>query len=181
MAFKNYLQSFKISIAIGAFLSLLSTFYFSNVLAQERDKYVLSQEGQLEMVVHIIGEVKRPGEFRVADSTTLMELVSKAEGPTEFSNLGGVTITRAEHEVAANGNDVSTKLKSTIRVIKYNLNDYLKKGTGTPPPLLKPGDVVLVPRNNYHRWRNAFNILRDLSVIATTAWVVTRIAKENSN
>ncbi len=172
-------NSSKIFIAIGIFLSLLCTFSFSDLIAQERDKYDVSATGQLEMVVHIIGEVQRPGEYRVADSTNLMELISKAAGPTEFSNLGGVTITRIEHDVQAT--QENARIKQLNKIIKYNVGDYLKKTNTIPPPVLKPGDVVLVPRNNWYRWRNVFTVFRDLSVVATTAWIIIRIKDNKSS
>lgn len=175
---KNFEVS-KIFIAIAVFLSLLCTFSFSTLIAQERDKYDVSETGQLEMVVHIIGEVLKPGEYRVADSTNLVELISKAAGPSEFSNLGGVTITRIEHDVQST--QENGRVRQVNRIIKYNVSDYLKKTNITPPPILKPGDVVLVPRNNWYRWRNVFTVIRDLSVVATTAWIIIRIKDNNSS
>lgn len=84
------------------FLICLFTFPGS-VNAQEKDRYVFGETGKLEMVVHIIGEVKRPGEYRVSDRTNLVELLSKAGGPTQFSKLSGVTITRTNLRLIANG------------------------------------------------------------------------------
>ena len=65
--------------------------------AQERTKpgdYFLGDEEKLEMVVHIWGEVKEPGEFRVSYETNVVELISKAGGPTEFANLSKIRLTR---------------------------------------------------------------------------------------
>jgi hypothetical protein len=165
----------KIFAGMGVYFSVLCLFALSRLEAQEKGQYIVGESGQLEMIVHIIGEVKRPGEYRVVDSTNLMELISKAEGPTEFSNLGGVAITRIEHDLQANAVDGNGRVKRINKIIKYNVSDYLKKTTTAPPPVLKPGDVVLVPRNNWHRWRNAFTVIRDLSVIVTTYWIITRI------
>jgi protein involved in polysaccharide export with SLBB domain len=153
------------------------TFMVVNASGQDRAKYLVGADGQLEMIVHIIGEIRQPGEYRVPDTTTLMELISKAQGPTEYSNLGGVTITRIEHELQGNGHNDVGRLKKGNKVIKYDVNDYLKKGSEVPPPVLKPGDVILVPRNNWHRWRNTFTILRDLSVIASLYWLVERATR----
>lgn len=166
----------KIFIAIGVFFSLLCLFSFSNLYAQEKERYIVGETGELEMIVHIIGEVQQPGEYRVIDSTNLIELISKAAGPTEFSNLGAVTITRVEYEGPADGFQDNGRTRKINKIIKYNVNDYLKKTTGNPPPVLKPGDVVLVPRNNWHRWRNTFTILRDISVIASIVWLIDRAA-----
>src|SRR6187455_903694 len=56
--------------------------------------YLLPQEQGLEMMVHILGEVQKPGEYRVPDNTDLLELLAKAGGPTEFANLSWVKIRR---------------------------------------------------------------------------------------
>ncbi len=157
-------------ILVSCWLALL----VGNVSAQEREKYLVGVDGKLEMIVHIIGEIKHPGEYRVPDNTTLMELISKAEGPTEFSNLSGVTITRIEHEVMSNGNGDAGRLKKENKVIKYDVKSYLKKGSGVLPPVLKPGDVVLIPRNSWHKWRNTFTVIRDLSVIASVYFLYKR-------
>src|SRR5688572_8546323 len=50
------------------------------------DKYILGAESRLEIVVHVLGEVERPGEYRVTDETDVLELISKAGGPTRFAN-----------------------------------------------------------------------------------------------
>ncbi|NIR70384.1 hypothetical protein GWO43_11215, partial [candidate division KSB1 bacterium] len=160
--------AFNAVLCLSLFLFLLH----DDVSGQEKEKYILGEEGQLEMVVHIIGEVKRPGEYRVTDNTNLMELISKAGGPTEFSNLTSVSITRVDHGLMANGN--GKLLKEKNKIIKYNVKDYLKKGVDTQPPALKPGDIVLVPRNSWRAWRNAFTVIRDLSVIASVYFLYRR-------
>ncbi len=143
--------------------------------AQERDQYIMGESGRLEMVVYIIGEVKRPGEYQVPDNTNLLELISKAGGQTEFSNLGAVTITRLAHNVAANGANGNGRLHTKNRIIRYDVKAYLSKSVDNPPPVLKPGDTVLIPRNNWHKWRTAFTIIRDLSVIASVYLLYLRV------
>lgn len=162
-------------------LFLLSGFFlmiWTNVSSsQERDAYLSGENGQLEMVVHIIGEVKKPGEYRVVDSTNLMELISKAEGPTEFSNLRSVTITRPNtSQLYTNGNGTNGRSHRSKRIIKFNVKDYLKQGK-VAPPKLRPGDIVMVPRNNWHKWRNGFTIIRDLSVVASVYLLYLRSTK----
>ncbi|MFQ5636883.1 MAG: polysaccharide biosynthesis/export family protein [bacterium] len=152
---------------------LLSISFSRDVLAQEKEQYIMGEDGQLEMIVHIIGEVKKPGEYRVRDNTNLMELISKANGPTEFSNLRAVSITRVNFGVMANGKN-GNHLKKQNKIIKYDVGNYLKKSIETPPPVLKPGDIVFVPRNNWHKWRNTFTIIRDLSVVASVYFLYLR-------
>lgn len=163
--------------------SILSLIWAGALVAQARDSYLTGGNGQLEMIVHIIGEIKKPGEFQVVDTTNLMELISKAAGPTEFSNLGSVSITRSYREVQTNGhsgkngkNGYSRSLRGK-RIIKFNVKQYLETGK-IPPPTLKPGDIVLVPRNNWRKWRNAFTIVRDLSVLASAYFLYLRATRD---
>src|SRR5262245_62577333 len=62
--------------------------------AQERSGYLPGEHQGLEMMVHIIGEVQKPGEYRVPDQTDLLQLLSKAGGPTQFSRLSAVSVRR---------------------------------------------------------------------------------------
>lgn len=144
--------------------------------AQDNQDYILGDEQQLEMIVHIFGEVKKPGEHRVTDKTNVLELISKAGGPTEFSSLGNVRLTRV--------NSYSSKMKSgngsfSKRVNELDLNSYLKGKKNMSIPVLLPGDIVFVPRNNWHRWRNIVGMARDISVVASVYWLYIRAKNSN--
>ena len=52
----------------------------------KKDQYQIGPDEKLLIRVHIFGEVQKPGEYLVPDDTDLLELISKAGGPTEFSN-----------------------------------------------------------------------------------------------
>jgi protein involved in polysaccharide export with SLBB domain len=165
---------------VGYFM--ISLAFFAQVSGQEKEKYILGQEQKLEMIVHIFGEVQRPGEYRVRDNTTVLELISKAGGPTQFSKLSNVRLTRAQVDLNksikyfsdnSNGSNKSYPILGK-RIIKIDLDKYLKKETAASPPLLRPGDVVYVPRNNWFRWRGVVTIARDLSVIASIYFIATR-------
>lgn len=153
------------------FVIVLYGLIFSSQLFAQ--KYLLGEEQQLEMIVHIIGEVKKPGEYRVHDKTNVVELLSKAMGPTEFSKLGSVTISRVRHDVLSNGSS-NGRIQRGSAIIKVNLDDYIKKGGSSSPPILKPGDVVYVPRNSWSKWRNVSTIVRDLAVIASVYFLYLR-------
>ncbi len=147
----------------------------STLLAQPRDEYIMTESGRLEMVVYIIGEIKRPGEYQVPDDTNLLELISKAGGPTEFSNMSKVMITRIDRDVPTNGRD--GRLRSRNKIVRYDVAKYLQKSVDVPPPVLKPGDTILVPRNSWHKWRMAFTIVRDLAVIASVYLLYLRVSR----
>jgi len=169
----------KIKYSMIVSLSIVVTFLLfasENLLAQDAKGYFVDKpEGQLQMIVHIIGEVKRPGEYQVSDKTNVLELLSKAGGPTQFSKLGGVTISRVQHAVGSNGSDGNGHIEIGNQVMKVDLNKYLKRRNLSPPPVLKPGDVVLVSRNGWSKWRMASTILRDLTVPVSLYFLYLRI------
>ena len=159
----------------------VSLFLLGQLGAQEKERYLLGDEQKLEMIVHVFGEVTRSGEYRVADDTNVLELISKAGGPTEFSKLSSVRLTRVQPLLQSsnrNGIDNSngsfnSNYKLGERVIKINLDKYLKEGKGSLLTL-QPGDVVFVPRNKWFRWRNVVAVARDLSVIASVYLIYIR-------
>ena len=144
----------------------------ATVAAQQKDDYLLGEERRLEMVVHVLGEVARPGEYRVSDDTNVLELLSKAGGGSGLAKLSEVTITRmsANTEVAGSIGHVPA---SGQRVIHVNIESILAGKTAEVPGL-QPGDVVMVPRNSWSAWRTAAAVMRDLSIVATTYFLAVR-------
>lgn len=115
---------------------------------------------QLEVVVHIWGEVRSPGEYRVPAGTNILELMSKAGGPTDYANLGKVKLTRA--------------IPESERSITVNLKKYLEKENVKPLPVIRKGDVVIVPRNAWYRWRTFIKVVADVAIIANVYYWLTR-------
>ncbi len=148
----------------------------SNASTQEKRKYFPGEDNKLEMFVHIIGEVRKPGKYRVPDDTNLIELLSEAGGPTQFSNLSAVTITHVESERFANGQNGN--LLQGKRIIRFNVNRYLKAEYAVAPPILKPGDVVLVPSNKWRNWRQVATIFRDIAVVASAYFLYLRATRD---
>ncbi len=154
---------------------------------QKTPGYLLGEEQQLEMIVHIWGEVKNPGEFRVPYNINVLELMSKAGGPTEYADISKVSITRESESwfltqdalktlvaesragrITEEKLDESLKTHFARRIMKYNVDKYLKDKQGlNPPPELQPGDVVVVPHNSWHRWREIVRVAHEVAVIAS--------------
>jgi hypothetical protein len=145
----------------------------SRSTAQERTGFIVGEPQGLEMMVHVIGEVQKPGEYRVRDRTDLLQLISKAGGPTQFSRLNGITVRRTSWMRASAS--PSTDAPS-VEIIQVNLDKIMRDKTESPP-LLQPGDVVFVPKNKWHRWRDASAVARDLSVIASAYFLYLRATK----
>ncbi|NLP10173.1 hypothetical protein GX408_07235 [bacterium] len=143
------------------FLWLLSG---AAALAQETQRmpdYVLGKAEQLEMDVHIWGEVKSPGEYRVGYNTTLLELISKAGGPTQFANLKKVRLARVL--VETDGAETEDE-----RILVYNVEKYLNdKDHWDQVPVLQPGDVVVVLQNRWFQWRELVKVAHEVAVIAS--------------
>ena len=119
--------------------------------------------GQLNIEVHIWGEVKQPGAYMVPEGTNVVQLISRAGGPTQFADLGRVEVTH----VVGDSNWVEC-----VNIVKY-----LKgKGNNTVPVLGK-GDVVVVPTNAWYRWRRTLEVTRDLAIIINAMYWLTMIGK----
>lgn len=143
---------------------------WGQVFAQETQRYLLGEEAHLQIVVYVLGEVSRPGEYLVSDNTNVVELISKAGGTTDFSNLGDVTIRR---EVVSYDENSPRKVISND-VIRFNVQEYLKNKNSPEPPLLKPGDVIYVRKNVWSKWRAVATVMRDISVVATAIFLYFR-------
>jgi len=79
----------------GLFVTILLV---GQLHAQEKEKYLFGTEQQLEMIVHVFGEVRKPGEYRVPNDTNILELISKAGGPTQYSKLRKTRLTHVNYD-----------------------------------------------------------------------------------
>jgi protein involved in polysaccharide export with SLBB domain len=170
---------------IGIIIPFSVLFLLTSLFGQEKD---FSQ-----IVVHIWGEVGQPGEYRVSDGTDILGIISKAGGPTQFSRLSKVRLTRTLQDVLAlhqmphlssNGDASSDKsgthnlqLKSHQRVVEIDVSRYLKQHQKVQPlPMLQSGDIVFIPRNRWSTWRTVASIIRDVAIVAN-AYYWFQIAK----
>lgn len=159
----------------GAILLVAACLWPATALSQERSGYIRGEQQGLEMLVHIMGEVQKPGEYRVGDQTNLLELLSKAGGPTQFSRLGSISVRRVA--AAPLGSAAAGGATPRIEIIRVNMDDVLSKQGMAPPPMLQPGDVVFVPKNSWHTWKNVSGIIRDVSVVASAYFLYSRASR----
>lgn len=154
---------------------LLSTSY---AIAQEnsitdiqskKDRYIYSEENKLQIIVHIWGEVNRPGQYIVPDGTNVLELISLAGGPTEFSNLGNIRLTREVMNSANSQNNIQKE------ILKINLNNYLKKEYSIQIPVLQPGNVVKISKNNWFRYQTVIRLVSQAAIIVQALYFYSRI------
>lgn len=152
-----------------------------------RDKYLLGPEQQLQIIVHIWGEVNKPGDYLVPDGTNVLELISQAGGPTEYANLSHVQLTRAaqsffitektlldvvdeagQRKVSKESLEKTLKERFSHRILKVNIKRYLEDPNAiTSIPTLKPGDIVRVKQNFWHKWRNIVRLASEIAVIVS--------------
>ena len=140
--------------------------YFKPCIAQQdqriRDQYMLTEEQKLKLqiVVHVWGEVNRAGQYVVPDGTTVLELISMAGGPSNFSNLKNVKLTREETYTAKNGKLMRRKL-----IYRIDMDTYLNKNRMEHIHVLKPGDVVQVKRNSWFRFETFLKVITQIAII----------------
>jgi len=126
----------------------------------KKDNFYLGQNQQLEIEIHVWGEVNTPGVYRVPDGSTILDVISKAGGPTQYAALGRVKISHA--------------IGQTPRTEKVNLDMYLNKERAASLIVMRPGDAVMVPRNARFFWKDAISFVADLAVIANVYYLISR-------
>lgn len=108
---------------------LSSEYLPDNCLLEGGDVIIVPKAGQ----VMVLGEVRNPGYYQFEEGQKILDVLGIAGGMTELAAADGIQLTRW------NGNE------SIIDV--YNI-DQVIKGLGGENPQVKPGDVLLVPKQN---------------------------------
>ena len=173
------------------FISItICTIFSTSCLAQQddvkKDQYFWNQEQKLQMIVHIWGEVRSPGQYTVPDGTDILQLISIAGGPTEFSNLKKVKLTRVffpiedenvmnEIENKQSANYTLTDKKDIYRV---NFRKYLNDDEYDFMPLLKPGDVVKVSRNTWFNFQTFIRVVYQVAIITQGLYWGSRLIND---
>jgi protein involved in polysaccharide export with SLBB domain len=149
--------------------------YASASMAQEAEPYTRGDRKRLLIMVHVLGEVRNPGEYSVPDDTDLLGLIAKAGGSTEFGDLGQIRLT---HRPQAQRFDGTNGTPAAVGTEMFDLEAYLR-GQAAPPPVLQPGDVVTVARNSWASWRTVAAVFRDLAVVASAVFLGMRAFDNN--
>jgi len=90
--------------------------------------------------ITILGEVGRQENYPLSNEVTLLEALSMAQGVTVDSDLRTIKILRGG-------------LNSQPIIV--DLTSFLEKGNLEAIPIVRPGDIIFVPRNS--------NVIRELS------------------
>ncbi|MBL7987477.1 MAG: hypothetical protein JNJ94_05405 [Chlorobi bacterium] len=111
------------------------------------------------MEVNIWGAVARPGRYKVASSTTLLQLISYAGGPSagQTGSKPKLDEVRVVHDLT-----VDSTIRNSIQV--YDLVRYQQTADTTLNPKLYPNDTVIIPEEE-----NTFNevlaVIRDVGLV----------------
>ena len=124
----------------------------------DRD-FVYTQQG-VQIIVHIWGMVRAPGEYIVPDGSNLIDIVSLAGGPNDYADLGRVKLIR--------------KSPDGDRIISINLAKYLKDKKGEKIPTLMAGDVVYVYPNWWYRWKKFTTFVSQVAIIVGAYYLIIK-------
>ncbi len=131
-------------------------------LLEEYDIVVVPGQSN-ESTTMIIGQVNRPGSYPPKTDSNLMNMILTAGGFTE----------RAHQD----------KVRHLIKVgpgqyedTKWDLEDLIDDGRFDELPMVKPGDIIVVPLYDpWIDWDITFEFLRDVVTILTIYLLVIRI------
>jgi hypothetical protein len=116
----------------------------------------LGANRELQIDVQVWGKIAKPGLYSVPKTTDIIGLISFAGGPADGADLKKVKIIRNN---------------PTAQIIKVDLKKYLNNGDISKLPLLKPGDMIVIPESPSYTFFPKF--LQFFAVAAQTASIIT--------
>jgi protein involved in polysaccharide export with SLBB domain len=98
--------------------------------------YIIPAEG---FIIHVTGEVQRPGFVKVPAGTTIQEAIGMMNDFTTLADKRNILLIRKKNE-----SDISVEAETMEQVLNFEL--FIDKTDRSANPYLKPGDVIIVPR-----------------------------------
>jgi len=127
-----------------------------------QDSYFTDDYGNILMIVNILGEVNKPGQVVVRESTDFPTILALAGGLKHDANLTKVLVAR--HEPDSNG----------AQAYRIDLKKYFKHGDRSTFIALKPNDTIIVPEKGM-----SLNLLTKVLATALSGFSIFQII-ENS-
>lgn len=127
------------------------------------DSFFTDDSGNILMVVNIIGEVARPGQFVVRENVDFAKILALSGGLRPEANLKQVIVARQEPDDAGR------------QAYVVNLKSFYKTGDRSEFIVLKPNDTIIIPEKGLslikvarmtsivYPFVNLYNILDDLN------------------
>ena len=116
--------------------------------------YKIQKAGEIVIPINLWGYVGGPGHYDVPGSTTLVDLISYAGGPTAQARLTDIRIIHA---------DSTSEHREQI----YNIEAYITSGDLSQNPYLVPGDTVVVSGRALDVFFQTVSVITNIMVIVT--------------
>ena len=124
-----------------------------------QDKDVVIVPGTLGATkVKVLGGVRNPGSYETFPRANILDMLFAAGGPSEDAAVTRIRLISPGRET---------------REIGINMKELLRSEKSPDIPLVHPGDIIFVPEKLV-TWRKLMNIARDMSVIVTMWYWLTR-------
>ena len=143
-----------------------NSFLSATSVGETSTNYYFARPNDLTLIVNVVGFVQRPGRYEIASSIDLINLISLAGGPTPDGSLSKVTIIRLEGKGE----------KTTRREIHVDLDDL--SVVKQEDLQLAPGDLILVNRTNWAKFRDAFEVVVEASAITIAVTQIISLTKK---
>jgi hypothetical protein len=130
--------------------------------------YNTAKPGDVMMQINIWGFVAKPGRYEVPVTTDLIQLISFAGGPQEYSRMDNVKITRFEK--------IDTAV--VIKEIFVNLSDATKVNPASFK--LCQGDVIEIDHTSWFVWKDIIPIITSVALITTAIVEVIYLSRQQN-
>lgn len=148
-----------VNLMVKIFLGVLSATLFFGALAPGQEDFSFQRDSRLLIEIHVWGEVNKPGLYRIPDGSTVLDAISAAGGPTQYAALSRVRLSRPA--------DIKPRAQ------RIDLDRYIDGRDTTGLPVLRPGDMITVPRNTRFFWKDAIQILADIAIIVNVYYLLS--------
>ncbi|MDO8682226.1 MAG: polysaccharide biosynthesis/export family protein [Armatimonadota bacterium] len=119
-----------------------------NLLVKKGDTILIPEDTVRK--IYVLGEVQRPGMYVLKDNTTALSAISQAGGAIQDrGKLEGTTVIRGD--------------PANPEKIKVDIGKMIKKGDMSQDVVLRPGDLVYVPKTSKPSLREIGDVLGILS------------------
>ena len=127
--------------------------------------------------IYMVGEVNKAGAYPIFGKTTLLEAISMAGGITGDANLKKGIVLRSDKDVSPEIINVDLeqimKMGQIDKDINVDLEQTMKMGPTDKDILLKPGDVIYLPKSKIAKFNKVIkDILPALQAIVLGATAI---------